>query len=260
VPSLAEIQTGIRRALVAGGDPPIAALLTGGRNPLKRIQIHRRHYETSLVTALLGKFPATVWLVGSPFVTEAARHYIREYPPRKPCIAEYGEAFPEFLLTRPAAERVPYLADFATLEWHIGQVSIEVDQPAVPVDQRSSVPAEALPDAGMTMQTGLRYLHGSWPVDELMRLFLTDSAPDSLEFKPAEVWIEIRGARGEFRINRLTQGEFTFRRSVLECLSMGEAAEAALDTDATFDPGAALVRVVTEGLITGIQWHGPEVA
>jgi hypothetical protein len=93
-----------------------------------------------------------------------------------------------------------------------------------------------------------------------MRLFLTDSAPDPLEFEPAEVWIEIRGARGEFRINLLTHGEFTFRSSVLKGRSMGEAPEVGLDADATFDPGAALARVVTEGLITGIQWDGQEAA
>jgi hypothetical protein len=258
VPLLAEIQTGIRQAVVAGGEPPVAALLTGGQNPLKRVQIHRRHYETSLVTALLGKFPATVWLVGSPFVTEAARHFIREYPPRKPCIAEYGEGFPECLSTRPAAERVPYLADFAQLEWQVGQVSIAVGQPAMPVDQLSAIPGEAVPDAVMTMQTGLRYLHASWPVDELMRLFLTDSAPDALEFEPADVWIEIRGARGEFRMGRLTSGECVFRKSIVQSRSISEAAEAALDADAGFDPGAALVKVVTEGLITGIKWHSEE--
>ena len=257
---LAEIQRDLRHAVVAGDEPRIATLLTGGQNPLKRLQIHRRHHETSLVTALLGKFPATIWLVGSPFVTEAARHYVREDPPRKPCIAEYGEGFPRFLSTRSAAERVPYLEDFAWLEWHLGQVSIAVDQSHLALEELSAIPGDAVPGALMTMQTGLHYLDAAWPVDELMKLFLTDSAPSALQFEPEDVWIEVRGTRGEFRINRHTRGEFTFRKSVLEGRSMGEAAEAALDADATFDPGAALVRVVTEGLITGIQWHGQEAA
>jgi hypothetical protein len=258
VPLLAEIQTSIRQSVVAGDEFPLSALLTGGQNPLKRIQIHRRHYETSLVTALLGKFPATIWLVGSPFVTEATRHYVREHPPRKPCIVEYGEGFPEFLSTRPAGERVPYLRDFAALEWHIGQVSIAVDQSAIAGEQLSGVPADAVPDALMTMQTGLRYLHASWPVDELMKLFLTDSAPDALQFDPEAVWIEVRGARGEFRMSRLARGESTFRKSILEGRSIGEAAEAALDAEAGFDPGVALARVVTEGLITAVNWASHE--
>jgi hypothetical protein len=45
------------------------------------------------ITALVEKFPATGWLVGSRFVSLAARSYVLEHPPRKPCIAEYGEDF-----------------------------------------------------------------------------------------------------------------------------------------------------------------------
>jgi hypothetical protein len=258
VPQLADIQADVHQAVVAGDEPRIGPLLAGGQDPLKRLQIHRRHYETSLVTALLGKFPATIWLVGSPFVTHAAREYIREYPPRRPCIAEYGEGFPAFLSKSPTAERVPYLGDFAALEWHVGQVSIEVDQRAVFLEELSAVPGDAVPDAVMTIQTGMRYLEASWPVDELMKLFLTDSAPGSLQFEPADVCIEMRGARGEFRINRLTRGEFTFRKSILNGRSIGEAAEAALEADSRFDPGWALARVVAEGLITGIQLHAQE--
>lgn len=249
MPQLGNVQFAMRQAVVAWDEAGIAPLLTGGQDPLKRLRVHRRHYETSLVTALLGKFPATVWLVGSPFVTDAARHYVREHPPGRPCIAEYGEGFPEFLSTRPPAERVAYLEDFATLEWHVGQVSIATDRSAV--NELAAIPLDAVGDAVLTMQTGLRYLSASWPVDELMKLFLTDSAPDALEFEPADVWIEIRGARGEFRMNRLASCEFVFCKSIQEGRPIGEAAEMALEADASFNPGAALVRVVAEGLITG---------
>ena len=194
MPQLAEIQSVMRQAVVAGDASAIAPLLTGGQDAKKRIEIHRRHYETSLVTALLETFPATIWLVGSPFVTEAARHYVREHPPSRPCIAEYGEGFPEFLSACPAAECVPYLREFADLERHVGRVSIAVDEPPIGVEALSGIPTDVLPDIVLTLQTGLCYLHASWPIEELMRLYLTDTAPDALEFEPADVQIEIRGA------------------------------------------------------------------
>jgi hypothetical protein len=115
VPQLADIQSHLRAAIVRGDTAAIAPLLVGGRDVETRLAIHRRHYETSLVTALLGKFPATVWLVGTPFVAEAARHFVRECPPHGPCIAEYGEAFPQCVSTRPTADRVPYLREFERL-------------------------------------------------------------------------------------------------------------------------------------------------
>src|ERR1051326_2150993 len=97
-----------------------------------------------------------------------------------------------------------------------------------------------LPDIQVTLQPGLRYLKASWPVDELMKLYLTDTAPDRLELAPGDVWIEVRGARGQFQLGRLDAGSFTFRKSASEGRSIGESAGIALDVDETFDPGQAL--------------------
>jgi hypothetical protein len=179
MPPLVDLQRRVRDAVVSGEgslllDP---ALLVGGARPAARLAIHRRHYETSLVNALLGKFPATAWLVGEKFVAAAARQFIREHPPQAPCIAEYGEEFPQFLAARPGADGVPYLQDFATLEWHVGHVAAAVD--------------------------GARRVHASWPVDTLLKFFLTNTAPDRLVLEPEDVWIEVHGARGEVEIERV---------------------------------------------------------
>ena len=250
--SLADTQTHLRRAVVTGEAAGVVPLLVGGRDPEKRLAIHRRHYETSLVTALLDKLPATVWLAGSPFVTEAARHFVHDHPPHAPCIAEYGAEFPEFLSTRPASERVPYLRVFAELEWRLGQVAVAIDRPPVSFERLSQIDINVLTFARCTLQPGLHYLHASWPVDDLIKLYLTDTAPDRFVLAPADVWIEIRGARGEFRINRLDAGELIFRQAVQEGRAIGDAAECALDASAGFDPGGALARLVGEGLVTAV--------
>ena len=248
--SLTDTQSFLRRVVVTGDASGGVPLLVGGRDPEKRLAIHRRHYETSLVKALLDKFPATVWLAGSPFVTEAARHFVHEHPPHAPCIAEYGADFPEFLSTRPGSDRVPYLAAFAELEWRLGQVAVAIDLPPVTLGQLSQI--DALTDALCTLQPGLRYVYASWPVDDLVKLYLTDTAPDRLELTSVNVWIEVRGARGEFCINRLDAGEFIFRNAIQQGRTIGDAAECALDANAGFDPGGALARLLGEGLVTAI--------
>jgi hypothetical protein len=258
MPTLAEIQSGVRDAVVTGNSTGIASLLVGGGNGRKRLEIHRRHYEISLVSALVGKFPATEWLVGTPFVREAARHYVQQQPPDAPCIAEYGEGFPKSLAECPGCERVPYLREFAQLEWHVGHVAIAVHETTVLPEEIAAIPAEVLPDVKFTLQTGVRYLQASWPVDDLMKLYLTEEVPDRLEFKPEHVWMEVRGAWGEFSMNRLSEAEFAFRESLMERKSIGEAAERAFEADAGFDPGPALAAVITGGLITGIKWPGTE--
>src|SRR5438094_2145244 len=102
---LAEIQFDFRNAVIHGEANRIASALVGGLKPEKRLSVHQRNYETSLVDALLVKFPATGWLVGTPVLTQAAKHFVREHPPQAPCIAEYGDLFPDFLSIRAGAER-----------------------------------------------------------------------------------------------------------------------------------------------------------
>jgi hypothetical protein len=251
VPSLAEMQLRIRRAVVDGDAAGIAPLLVGGRDSRRRLAIHQRHYRSSLVAAIRTKFPATTWLLGTPLLDEAARQFVRQQPPAAPCIAEYGEEFPRFLSTYSCAARVPYLYSFAELEWHLGQVAIAVDRRALALEVFSRFEANTLMHTCLTLQSGLRYLHASWPVDELMKLYLADTAPAEYRLAPADVWLEVRGARGEFQINRLGLAEFVFRKAIWEGQSIGASAEPALDIDSGFDVGRAFTTLVRSGHVIG---------
>ena len=251
MPSLAETQLRIRRAVVDGDTAGTALLLIGGRNPGRRLAIHARHYRASLVAAIRTKFPATAWLLGTPVLDEAAQEFVRRHPPSTPCIAEYAEEFPGFLSTYLGAARVPYLCSFAELEWHLGQVAIAVDQPALALDAFSTFEIRTLMDTSLTLQSGLRYLRASWPVDDLMKLYLTDTAPAEYRLAPTDVWLEVRGSRGEFHLDRLDAAEFIFRQAVLERQSIGAAAERALDAGAGFDVGRAFTTLVRGGYVIG---------
>src|SRR5215468_2815760 len=129
---LHEIQTGFRAAVVHGDSNTISHALIGGRHPEKRLSIHQRNYRASLTDSLLTKFPAAHWLLGTRFLTEAAGRFIRECPPSMPCIAEYGSEFPDFL--GQCAPHLPYVRDFAILEWFVGKAVIAIDQPPLYVE------------------------------------------------------------------------------------------------------------------------------
>jgi hypothetical protein len=180
MPALAEIQAAVRDALVRGDQRAAAPLISGGVQPIRRLAIHQRHYAASLTTALLDRFPATVWLVGSELVTDAARSFMREQPPSTPCIAEYGEGFPPHLAAQPAAAALPYLKPFAELEWHLGRLALATD------------------DASNAVQ-----IHLDWSLDELIGVYLGDTAPDTFELRQEDVWLEIRGLRGTLTLTRV---------------------------------------------------------
>ncbi len=252
MPPLAELQSRVRRALTGAGSDGIAALLAAPHHPEERFAIHRRHFEVSLVDALLQKFPATAWLVGTPLLADAALAFARSHPPTAPCIAEYGQDFPAFLSARREASALPYLQDFSELEWHIGHVSIAVDEPPLTVAALSSLDATVLPDLKLKLQPGVRYLAPAWPVDELMRVFLSKSAPASIALHREQIWLELRGARGAFDFARLEPAEFAFRRAIAGGTTMAIAAEAALHVNAAFDLTAAFSRLFASKLVVAV--------
>lgn len=251
--ALADIQSQIRQALLTGEAPTLGPLLVGGRDARKRLAIHQRHYAASLITALLDRFPATVWLVGSPFVTEAARQFVRHHPPTRPCIAEYGEQFPAFLAKQPGGAAIPYLQQFAEIEWHLSRLSIAIDVPALTLTDPSRMDAAALAAATIALQPGLHYLQADWAIDALISLYLSDSPPDQFVLEPGDVWLELRGARGELRMNRLTQSTFTFRAALAGGSLLGQSAVSGLEVEHTFDADQALIDLFSEGLIVMID-------
>lgn len=255
---LTELQAGIRKAVVLGEDSAATPWLAGGQAARKRLAIHHRHYRASLVSALLDRFPATVWLVGTTFLVEAARRFVESRPPTRPCIAEYGEDFPAFLSAERGAATLPYLRGFATLEWHLSRLSLAVTHPALNQDDLASLDPGTLADVGVTTQPGVHYVHAHWNIDTLIRLYLTDSAPDHFTLERGDAWIELRGARGDLRINRLDRASYTFRSALLAGQPLGDAAISALDLDATFDAGRALEALVTDGLVTAAEVHQQE--
>ena len=183
--TLADIQAGIRNALVDGNSAAVAPVLLGGTRPEHRLAIHQRHYVASLTRTLVDRFPATVWLVGSELVTHVATSFIRKHPPSRPCVAEYGEGFPRYL---GAAGSLPYLTQFAELEWHLGRLALATEE-----------------------SPNVQYIHLDWALDELIGVYLTDTAPDAYALRQEDVWLEIRGLRGELQMNRLSGEEFARR-------------------------------------------------
>lgn len=252
MPRLADLQAGMRQAVTLADPRAVASLLVGGADPAKRLAIHQRHYEASLVRAVCEKFPATAWLIGADVVADAARAYVRMYPPRRPCIAEYAEGFPAFLAGHERALALPYVQSFADLERHVGQVSISIEGPPMTWSEIAAVGSDALLSARVALQPGVRYLRAAWAVDQLMTMFLRDAAPEEFLLTSADTCIEIRGARGALHVASIDPAAFVFRSALRDGRPLGEAAETALDGDSAFDAGKALMELVTAGLVAGV--------
>ncbi len=246
---LADLQSDIATAVVEGAVPASARLLTGGDRPARRLAIHSRHYTASLARSLVERFAATTWLAGTDFVTEAAMRFVREHPPTRPCIAEYGEEFPAYLASC-AGTRLPYIGQFAIVDWHLGRLALAVD--AAPLLTLTECDPARLTDARVTFQPGTEYVALDWPLDELIQFYLSGAAPEQYELRSEAICLELRGCRGELRFTRLTRGDYEFRRALANGLALERAVELAMRVDDSIDPGCALLAVLQAGLVSGL--------
>ena len=135
----------------------------------------------------------------------------------------------------------------------MGRLSLAVDVPPVTLANVAAVDAALLADATVTLQPGVHYFHCDWSLDELISLYLADSAPDEFSLQHGDVWLEIHGARGTLHMNRLSRADYVFRAALAQGASLGAGAASALDIDETFDVGDALLSVVRDGLVISMD-------
>ena len=252
MPSLADLQRLMRDALVTGDATAVAPCVLGGQRVSGRVAIHQRHYERSVATAIVERFPATGWLIGATHLEHAAIAFVHTHPPTQPCIAEYGRLFPSFLAEWRSTAALSYVPEFADLDWHLGRLATAADRPPLRLGQLEQISPDAVADLRVTLQSGVHYLTAAWPLDELMGLYLTDSASEAWTWASGDVWLEVRGSRGALRFWRLTEGEYAFRTALAQGRSIGAAAERALVVDSQFDPGAALLALIHQDLATSL--------
>jgi hypothetical protein len=255
---LADVQRGIREALTSGHGSGLESMLIGGPEPSRRLGIHQRHYRVSLASSLVTRFPATAWLVGVDFITAAAREFVAAHPPTQPCIAEYGEAFPGFLASRPAASPVPYLAQFASLEWHVARVSLAIDRAPLTAEQFQALGPDTIAAGSVSLQPGVHWAQVDWSIDELFSAYLADTAPEQFELVQGPFDLEVRGARGAFTISRLDPGVLTFRSALASGRSVVEAITHASAVEPAFDVTRAVVELIASGLVATV--HSPTAA
>ncbi len=82
------------------------------------LEAYRGSILGNFTRTLQSIYPVCYRLVGQNFFEATAKVYIQRYPSHSPDLAEYGQAFSEFLSQFKPAAVLPYLPDLARLEWH----------------------------------------------------------------------------------------------------------------------------------------------
>lgn len=174
MPSLPELQRGVRAALL-DEDPAIARdVVADGIAPESRLAVYRHHVLTSLTAALEATFPVVVRLVDARFFRFACDRYVRAEPPRGPCLFEYGATFPDFLAGFEPCRHLPWLPDVARLEWAMNAALHAPDAEALSAEALRARPAGTLETMDLALHPSVSLLESAWPVDAVWRANQSD--------------------------------------------------------------------------------------
>jgi hypothetical protein len=247
--SLNDAQSRLAQLFLAGGELPPASAL----GMLGHLSVYRNNVRSSLTAALETAFPSVQRLVGEEYFTQVARAFVRERPPRSPCLAVYGAEFPQFLQSAQGAEDYPYLADVARLDWLASRVAMH--DPAAPLapEELAHAATQSSPeDLVFDVQQTIAYLSSPYPIAAIWSFARAgDGRATAPDLDEGPCFVELRNDGATIRLRTLDAATFVFRRSVYEGAALGGAALAARDVDPLFDLPQALRSALRDGIFVG---------
>ena len=249
MPALDRLQLLMCSAIHGRHEPELLALIEqDGLQPEVRLQIYRNHAILTLTEALKATFPVVCRLVDQRFFCYAAHEYICESLPSRPCLAEYGESFPDFLATFPACRELVYLADVARLEWAINRA---LHTAATDAADRW---AWRSTDPSLTLHPSLQLVQSQWPIERIWRVNQPDGDNDEvidLDTGGARLLVFRRGDR--VIISGIDESDYAFLDAIVRGARLTEATRAGRRVAPWFDSAATLDFLFTEGLIVNIR-------
>lgn len=250
--SLAMRQAAIAKAIV---DPrmvaPAGLLAPKGGADAGRFAIYRNNVFVGLTTALAKRFPVTRRLVGETFFTGMARVYADREKPASPLLFEYGDGFADFIAGFAPAETVPYLADVARIEAAWTRAYHAADAAALTVETLPATDPERLMAARLTQHPAATLLCSSHPAASIWSAHQGDAVGLAID-RQAETALVTR-PDFDVAVHVLPTRDMVFARVLFAGEPLGAAAEAAIDADAEFDFGVALVGLIGLGAFGAMQ-------
>jgi len=236
---------------------PDAAVPDGVINPLggqadRRYAVYRNNVAMSLKGALGDIFPVTRQVAGPRFFDAMALEFLATNPPSSPILADYGRAFPDFAAGFEPARKLFFLADLARLERAWLDAYHAADCPPLAPEALLSRDPEALMATRLSPHPAARLLELDAAVASI---FLRTKAGESLKGldpSPAETALIVR-PHYDVAVHRVTTGDATFLRALLDGEPIGEAVERADAADDGFDLSSAFTLALTTGAFAAIS-------
>ncbi|MBY3312569.1 HvfC/BufC N-terminal domain-containing protein [Rhizobium laguerreae] len=243
---LTESQDAFAAALLHPDGPLPQGITTArGAADSSRFAVYRNNVYVGLTTALGQRCPVTKRLVGSDFFAGMARAYAADHKPASPLIMHYGDEFPDFITAFLPAASLPYLPDVARIEVAWTRAYHAADRLPLDVAQLAAVPPERLGDMTLVPHPSARLVRSDFPVGSIWSAHQGETVATVADWQ-AETVLVVRAAM-HVEVHVLPPRDAAFAGSLLQGVTLGEAAQTAFAVAPDFDFGSALIGLIGLG-------------
>jgi hypothetical protein len=210
--------------------------------------IHRSNVRVSLRQALAATFPVVGQLVGEGFFEGMADAFVEAQPPRVGWLSAYGEGFPDFIASYPAAQTLGYLADVARIEWARVRAANAHFDPGLDLKVLASLPPHRLEQEVLTLPAGASVIASRYPVFDIWQAHQVDNLQHELQrIRPTvggQTVLVTRIEPSATAVGVLGPGDAALLLAARLPSPLASIYAAAVDADPDYDLAAGLCRLV----------------
>lgn len=214
------------------------------------LTVHRNTAMKGLVDALTANYPTVAQLVGTEWFRACAIEYIHANPARSPILALYGATFPEFLCAFPPAAELAYLPDVARIDRIWIQAHTAPDAEVLPSEGLRQLTPSALAAQRMTFHPATRIGWFRHSAASIWAHHRSEVSGSGLTIENCEEGLLLTRPAGAVEFVLLDQPRFTFLDQLRRGVTLGEAAQAALEADDQTDIAGLLAQSIIAGTFT----------
>ncbi len=224
----------------------LAPHLRNGARLQRGLQAYQAHAGAQAQRALAAAYPTVMALVSEDSFAGLARALWLQYPPAQGDLAQWGQAFADFMETLPDLADEPYLGDVARLEWavHRARTAADHDRPPSGLQRLADPGAEALT---VQLRPGTAVVASHHPVCSLWQVHQPTGAAADAEHEDGftavrqalaaglgeTAWVYRKGF--DVQVQTLPPQDTAFAVAVLAGQPLGQALQAA-DDHFNFEP------------------------
>ena len=242
------------------GHETLAASMSGGifasqHYPLESaLNIYRNNYRENLCDSLAAAYPILVQLVGSDFFGILARKFIEQHSSCSGNLHHYGAQLSEFLSNFSATKNLPYLPDFARLEWVCHQAYFAADPASFNPLRLHELDEAEYEKLIWLCHPACHVLFSPYP---LLAIWQSHQPGVNADFR-----IDLDQGGGDLLVNRnldvvkvsaLSPETADWMRRIQAGITLGEATEATLDSYPDFDLPATLTMLVSDAVLINFR-------